>query len=101
MPRVRFTKRSRPDFNEIYDRIAEGSPRAAQSMIDRTVDRSSKLRDQPLSRHPRKDLYPGLRSVQSDRFLTLHEVVGDRMIASHLVHHARNVPVIVGRPPSR
>ena len=100
MPRVRFTRRSRADLNEIYDRIADGSPRAAQSMIDRIVDRSSKLRDQPLSGHPRNDLYPGLPSVRCGHYLILHEVVGDSVVITHVVHHARNLPVIVGRPPS-
>lgn len=95
MPRVRFTKRSRADLNEIFDHIADGSPRAAQSMIDRIIERSRQLRDQPLSGHPREDLAPGLRSLRCGSYLILHELVGDSVLISHVVHHARNLSSII------
>lgn len=97
MPRVRFTQRSRADLNEIYDHIADGSPRAAQSTIDRIVERVKQLRDQPLSGHPRNDLAPGLRSLRCGRYLILHEVLADAVVITHVLHHARNLPSIFGK----
>ena len=97
MPRLRFTKRSRADLDEILDRIADDSPRAAQGTIDRIVERARILRDQPLSGHPRDDLFPGIRSVRSGKYLILHELKGDVVVIAHVLHHARNLPVIVAR----
>ena len=90
MPRLQFSARSRTDLAEIWDRIAVGSPRNADAVHERLYARCAQLIDQPKIGHPRDEVRPGLRCINSDGYVIFYRLTGGIVRISRIAHHSRH-----------
>lgn len=91
MPRLSYSQRSQADLAEIWDYIAEDSPRHADAVLLRLYNRIEQLRTQPLSGHRRPDLRPHIRCLTSDGYIVIYRATKTDVRIDRIVHHSRNL----------
>lgn len=91
MPRLSYSQRSQIDLTEIWDYIAEDSPRNADAVLQRLYDRIEQLVTQPLSGHRRSDLRPHIRCITSDGYIVIYRATKVAVCIDRIVHHSRNL----------
>lgn len=94
MARLKFSARSLADLDEIWERIALDSVCNADSVHDRIFQKFDLLLGQPRAGHPRNDLKPGLRAMNSDGYMIFYHVRGSDVGISRIVHHSRDLSSI-------
>ncbi len=91
MSRVTLTPRARDDLDEIWLRIALGSPAAADRLIDRIVDRCRRLEDHPKSGPARPEIAPDARMLVIGDYLALYSIKTGGVRIVRIVHGARRL----------
>jgi plasmid stabilization system protein ParE len=91
MARLRYSRRSRADLEQISDVIGADSPQNALDVLNRIFEKIEPLRSQPLIGHRRNDVSPGLRCLNSDGFVIYHRIRAGTVWISRIVHHSREL----------
>lgn len=94
MARLRFSDRGHRDFDEIWNYLAESSDRVADTVQDRLLAKCIRLIEHPLSGHPRKEVKPGLRSLNSDGYAIFYRYRAGLVTILRVVHHSRNLTAV-------
>ena len=91
MTQLRFSARSLADLAEIWDRISPGSPRNAAAVHERLYEKCAQLITQPRIGHPRNDVSPGLRCLNSDGYVIFYRLGKSAVRISRIIHHSRRI----------
>ena len=83
---VHFSEKSGKDFRDIWDYVAEDSPRAADRLIDRLNAAAQGLGNFPLMGVARDDLAPGLRALRVDNFVVFYRLRADDLVVERVLH---------------
>ena len=89
--RLVFTPAAEKDLDDIWFEIALDNPPSADHTIDRIRGRSEQLSAFPESGRERRDIAPGVRSLNSGTYLILYQVAAGRVEIVRIVHGARDV----------
>jgi toxin ParE1/3/4 len=82
------------DLEDIWHRIAEENPRAADRLLRRIAERIGMLAEFPLIGAPRPQLSPKARILSVGKYVVLYEPVPDGIEVRRVLHGARNLPEI-------
>ncbi len=91
MLRLHYSQRSRADLDEIWDYVADESPRNAEAVLDRIHTKIELLRMHPRAGHRRDDINRGSRCVNSDGYMIFYRVAGAILSVDRIVHHSRHL----------
>ena len=89
---VRVLRRAEGDLSEIYDHIAEDSPRRAVEVVERVLDRIESLSELPSRGAPPRDerlKQKGYRFVIEHSYLILYKVGSSQIWVHRVVHGKR------------
>ncbi len=89
--RVRFSRRSEHDLEEIADYIALDSPVNAARFIRRLRKCCTKLGLFPNANRPRFDLVENMRSVAFERYTIFYHVGKKEILIARILHSARDI----------
>jgi toxin ParE1/3/4 len=82
------------DLEEIWHRIADENPRAADRLLKRISKKIAGLADFPSVGAPRRDLAPAARMLVEGHYVVLYELVRDRVEVVRVLHGARDLPLL-------
>src|SRR5262245_55618353 len=91
MPRVLRTPEARLDLLAIWDYVAEGSPEAADRLLDRLDHACSRLAEFPLMGRERPELAPALRSFVVGNYLIFYRPQADGIEVIRVLHGSRDL----------
>jgi len=90
--RVFFDDEALDDLQQIFERIAKDSPRAANSLIARIFDKAERLSAPELSNMGRPGLVEGTRELIEGPYIIVYRVFDDlgEVVILSVVHGARD-----------
>lgn len=83
---VHLSADSTQDFRDIWQYVAEDSPRAADRLLDRLNAAAQRLGAFPLMGVAREDLAPGLRALRVDNFIVFYRLRDDDLVVERILH---------------
>jgi toxin ParE1/3/4 len=83
---VHLSAESTQDFRDIWEYVAEDSPRAADRLLDRLNTAVRRLGAFPLMGVARDDLAPGLRAMRVDNFVVFYRLRNDDLVVERILH---------------
>lgn len=89
--RVRFSRRSEDDLEEIADYIALDSPMNAVRFIRRIRTCCKRLSRFPGGNRPRFDLHANMRSIAFERYVIFYHVGKKEVRIARILHSARDI----------
>ena len=89
--RVRFSRRSEADLEEIADYIALDNPMNAITFIQKLRKRCQAIGRFPNANRPRFDLYEQMRSVAFGRYVIFYHVGKMEALIARILHSARDM----------
>ena len=91
MKRIRRLPRSIEDLDDIWADIFLDNPAAADKILNRLVDATSRLRHFPESGTPRPGMDFDLRSISVRPYIIYYRVTDDTVDILRIIHGARDV----------
>jgi toxin ParE1/3/4 len=91
MPRILRTRKSREDYIDIEDYIAQRSPQNAEMIIRLFEEKLADLAVNNLIGRPRPELAPGLRSWNVHRFVLFYRPIDDGVILIRVLHTSMDI----------
>ena len=89
--RVRFSKSSRSDLEQIGDYIAIGNPARAASFVDEVEEACARIGVAPYTGAMRPELGHGVRMVAYRRYLIFYRLLGEVVHIERVLHGARDI----------
>jgi toxin ParE1/3/4 len=91
MSKLKFSRRSQRDLNEIWDRIAEDDRPAGERFTEAIRQKCRLLADNPRMVRARDELRQGLRSFPVGRFLIFYRQLDQGIVVVRVAHGAREI----------
>jgi plasmid stabilization system protein ParE len=95
MATIRISAEARADLADIWDHLAERSPRAADTLLDAFAARIETLRSHPKRGHPRPDLRRGLRCTGVRGYLIFYLTRPHAVGIARILHHSRDAKSVL------
>ncbi len=99
MSRYRLVPPARQDIKDICRYIGSNNPPAAVRFRDSLRAKFRLLASQPLLGEARDDLAPGIRMLAVGSYVILYRPTGPAIEVVQVVHGARDIAALWGRPP--
>lgn len=87
--RLVYSARSLRHLQGIYDYIARDNPKAAEKVVERIREATSRLSSFPYSGRPGPEK-TRLLSVPGAPYIVVHQIRGDEVVVLTILHTARN-----------
>ena len=98
MPVIRRSPLAEQDFREIWRYIAAHNPDAADRLLLRIDSKLELYAQNPRMGRVRDQLAPGLRSFSVGKYLAFYRIVPDGIELVRVLHGARDLKALFGRP---
>ena len=95
MKRLRRLPAAIADVDDIWFYIAQENAAAAQRMIERIADATTRLPDFPASGSPRPDIHRVARSIPVGQYIVYYRIGAETIDVVRVIHAARDAGTVI------
>jgi toxin ParE1/3/4 len=92
--KLKFTKQSKQDLDDIWDYIAEDNPNAADRFVDSLYEKCHLLTERPEIGRVRPEIRSDIRSLPVGNYLIFYHLQAGAIIINRVLSGYRDIPIL-------